>query len=63
MLLKIQALKEKKIVWPSEEEIGDNIIWVGSIDGTHIKTQEPKLEGFKYATSLDLNMGYYHTLN
>jgi DDE superfamily endonuclease len=40
MLLKIQALKEKKIVWPSEEEIGDNI-WVGSVDGTHMKTQEP----------------------
>jgi hypothetical protein len=40
ILVKIQALKEKKIVWPSPEEIGDNI-WVGSVDGTHMKTQEP----------------------
>jgi hypothetical protein len=29
MQLKIQALKEKKIAWPSLEEIGDNI-WVGT---------------------------------
>ena len=40
LLLKIQALKAEKIVWPTPEEIGDNI-WVGTVDGTHIKTQEP----------------------
>lgn len=40
MLIRIQALKAKKIVWPTPEEIGDNI-WIGSVDGTHMTTQEP----------------------
>jgi DDE superfamily endonuclease len=40
LLLRLQALKEKKIVWPTAEEIGDNI-FIGSVDGTHVKTEEP----------------------
>ena len=37
----IQALKDEKIVWPTEEELGDDI-WIGTVDGTHIKTEEPR---------------------
>lgn len=40
LLLRIQALKATKIVWPTAEEIGDDI-WIGSVDGTHMKTEEP----------------------
>lgn len=40
MLLKLQALKAEKIFWPTTEELGDSI-WVGVVDGTHVKTQEP----------------------
>jgi DDE superfamily endonuclease len=40
MLVRLQALKVSKIVWPSDEEIGDDI-WVGVVDGTHVKTEEP----------------------
>jgi DDE superfamily endonuclease len=40
MLLRLQALKATKIVWPTDEELGDDI-FVGAIDGTHIKTEEP----------------------
>jgi hypothetical protein len=40
MLLRLQALKSEKIVWPTAGEIGNNV-WIGSVDGTHIKTQEP----------------------
>ena len=40
MLLRIQALKATKIKWPTAAEIGDNI-WIGTVDGTHIRTQEP----------------------
>jgi hypothetical protein len=40
ILLRLQALKATKIVWPTAAEIGDNI-WIGSVDGTHVKTQEP----------------------
>ena len=39
-LLRIQELKSVKIFWPTDEEIGDNI-WLGVVDGTHIKTEEP----------------------
>jgi DDE superfamily endonuclease len=28
------------IVWPTDEELGDDI-FVGAVDGTHIKTEEP----------------------
>lgn len=40
ILLRLQALKATKIVWPTAAEIGDNI-WIGTVDGTHVKTQEP----------------------
>jgi DDE superfamily endonuclease len=40
MLLRIQALKATKIKWPTDAEIADNI-WIGSVDGTHVKTVEP----------------------
>lgn len=40
MLLRIQALKAAKIKWPTAAEIADNI-WIGSVDGTHVKTMEP----------------------
>jgi hypothetical protein len=40
MLLRLQALKATKIVWPTDEELGDDI-FVGAVDGTHIKTEEP----------------------
>lgn len=40
LLLRLQALKPTKIAWPSNDEIGDNV-WIGTVDGTHIKTQEP----------------------
>jgi DDE superfamily endonuclease len=40
LLLRLQALKAEKIVWPTDEEIGNNI-WIGTVDGTHIKSQEP----------------------
>jgi DDE superfamily endonuclease len=40
ILLRLQALKATKIVWPTDAEIGDNI-WIGTVDGTHVKTQEP----------------------
>jgi hypothetical protein len=40
LLLRLQALKAQKIVWPTVEEIGDDV-FVGTVDGTHIKTEEP----------------------
>ena len=40
LLLRLQALKATKIVWPTAAEIGDNT-WIGTVDGTHVKTQEP----------------------
>ena len=41
MLLRIQALKIETIVWPPTEEIGDTV-WIGTVDSTHVKTEEPK---------------------
>jgi DDE superfamily endonuclease len=40
MLLRLQALKATKIVWPTAAEIGNNI-FIGSVDGTHVETEEP----------------------
>jgi DDE superfamily endonuclease len=40
MLQRIQAFKAIKIKWPTAAEIGDNI-WIGTVDGTHVKTVEP----------------------
>jgi DDE superfamily endonuclease len=40
MLKRLQALKAKKIMWPTDDEIGNNI-FIGSVDGTHVKTNEP----------------------
>jgi DDE superfamily endonuclease len=39
-LEKIQALKEEVIVWPEEEEWGDDI-WIVTVDGTHCWIEEP----------------------
>ena len=33
---------------------------IRSTQGSNINKMLLKLEGFQYATSLDLNMGYYH---
>ena len=40
MLLRLQALKTAKIVWPTAAEIGNNI-FIGSVDGTHVEIEEP----------------------
>ena len=45
LLLRLQALKATKIVWPTAAEIGDNV-WIGTVDGTHVKTQEPNHPDF-----------------
>lgn len=38
-VIKIQALKPAKIVWPLPTHAND--IWMVSVDGTHLQTQEP----------------------
>jgi hypothetical protein len=40
ILPRLQALKATKITWPTDAELADNI-WIGSVDGTHVKTVEP----------------------
>jgi DDE superfamily endonuclease len=45
MMKRLQALKATKIVWPTEAEIGDQV-FIGSIDGTHVKTNEPNHPDF-----------------
>lgn len=45
LLLRLQALKATKIVWPDAAEIGDNV-WIGTVDGTHVKTIEPSHPDF-----------------
>ena len=39
MLRKIRALKAKKITWP--DELGNDDIWIMSVDGTHCWIAEP----------------------
>ena len=41
---KIQALQADVVCWP-ENNFGDDI-WIGCVDGTHIRTYEPKDENF-----------------
>lgn len=45
MMNRLQALKATKIVWPTQAEIG-NQIFIGSIDGTHMKINEPNHPDF-----------------